>query len=392
MGFIEDFHRYTKEAESPTSYFHWTAVSILSATLRDNVYLKLGLQTVYPNLFILLLSKSSSNTRKGTPLKIAGYLLKELGNTHVLTGRKSFQGIIKRLSNVQQNGKKVVKGGSAILINEELAANLVQDPQLGDTLTDWFDYHKTWSNMLSSLETAMEINNVCVSMLSAANEANVDSLYDGKAIMGGLLARTLVVAEQKRRFKNSLMYTKLDFNDKNLLLYLEKVSRLKGPMQMSSKAKRSYDDWYNSVSDDDLSDSGIEGRISTIILKVSMCYSLSQSLDKTITEAHIKAAIQDCVGLISNARQIIMGRGKSATSSSGHKILMLLYEAEEYSLPSSQIIRDLFGDLSWLEFTDIREKMRNANITEEYEQNGDIYLRLTRQTIELFKKKLTKSK
>ena len=154
-NFINQFIEYTESAESPTSYFYWTAVAMVAAVLRDKVKLVRGLQTIYPNVYVLLLSKASSNTRKGTALKQGLRILEQVDACRILGGRKTFQGIIRRLNETYtpENGGDPIEGASCLLYSEELSASFVSDPQTLDTLTDWFDYHNRWDNVLSTFRS-----------------------------------------------------------------------------------------------------------------------------------------------------------------------------------------------------------------------------------------------
>ena len=390
-SYINAFLEYTKDAESPTSYFRWSAVATIAAALRDNVWLELGLQKIYPNVYILLLSKHSSNTRKSVPLKISLKILREADCAQVLDGRKSFQGLIRRLGKTEtelsSDGEEVrFKGGaSALLYSEELSANFVEDAQLVDTLTDWFDYHDVWSNTLSNVESIRELRKVCISMLSASNEANIDSLYNQRAAEGGLLARTLVVMESRRRKKNSLMYGRKAASIDPLVDQIRAISSLKGPFSITDDAKAEYDGWYNEIDDDKMSDTGIEGRIPTIILKIAMIYSAAEALDMTITKHHIQKAITDCVDLMVVTKRRMLGQGIQKNAASGKKILNMLWDSPGYQLQQYKVLQQLFGDMTKAEFDDFVEITAAGDIIKKVLIDGEIYLQLSERIIEKYK-------
>jgi len=361
---------------------------MIAAVLRDNVKLELGLQTIYPNVYILLLSKASSNTRKGTPLKIGLKLLQKVDATRIFSGRKSFQGILKGLAEVytRKSDGKVFAGASALLYSEELSSSFVQDQQLVDTITDWFDYHSRWDNTLSAMDSVRGLENVCITMLSAANEANVDSLYDRRAAKGGLLARTLVVAESKRRHKDSLMFAPKRADDNELFMRLKEISQLKGNFTLDEDAKVEYDKWYMSVEDEDFTDSGVEGRIGTIILKVAMIYSAAERVDKIITKRNIRAALDDCLGLMVNTRKLSTGRGTAPTAEISAKIMRSLFEAKDHTLKVQVVMRALLGEVTKESFDLAIETLQASALVVVVPVENEVCLVLQPIALEMYEK------
>src|SRR5574341_1265274 len=97
MEFISRFIDFTKEYESPTSFWRWSAYALIAAILRDSCFYHHGLYKTYPNLYIILLAESAEY-RKGGPFKPVSKLVRLLKNTKVIEGRASVQGIIDDLS------------------------------------------------------------------------------------------------------------------------------------------------------------------------------------------------------------------------------------------------------------------------------------------------------
>ncbi len=94
-NFLELYLKYTEGFESPTSFFRWSAIATVAATLRDNCYRKMGGDDdrLYPNLYVLTLADSSMH-RKAKPTGIAGDLVAAVGNTKLVRGRTSIQALL----------------------------------------------------------------------------------------------------------------------------------------------------------------------------------------------------------------------------------------------------------------------------------------------------------
>src|SRR6266542_6273361 len=94
--FVSMLLDYTKEYESPSSFWKWSAYSTIGALLRNNVFYKHGLESIYPNLYIVLLA-DSAEYRKGAPIKMAAKLIDALGHTKHLLGSTSKEALLEFL-------------------------------------------------------------------------------------------------------------------------------------------------------------------------------------------------------------------------------------------------------------------------------------------------------
>ena len=80
--FLSAYLAYTNNTEPPTSYHTWTALSMIAAALQRRVYIKWGYETIYPNMYIVLVGPSGK-CRKGTAMNVGKDLLKDLAGISV---------------------------------------------------------------------------------------------------------------------------------------------------------------------------------------------------------------------------------------------------------------------------------------------------------------------
>ena len=66
---ISAYLKYTEETESPVSYHTWTAVSMIAGALQRKCYMQWGLETIYPNMYIVLVG-SAGRSRKSLAINI----------------------------------------------------------------------------------------------------------------------------------------------------------------------------------------------------------------------------------------------------------------------------------------------------------------------------------
>src|SRR6266496_5863122 len=106
FGFVELVLRYTQQSESPRKFYYWSALSAISAVVKNNVYINRqgGRLKLYPNIFVLLVGRSG--LRKGPPINLARALVEAVDNTRVITGQISIPALITALQTAitKENG------------------------------------------------------------------------------------------------------------------------------------------------------------------------------------------------------------------------------------------------------------------------------------------------
>ena len=247
QDFISMFMEYNSEFESPGSFWKWSGYALVSAVLRNSVYHNTGNDILYPNIYVLLLADSAA-FRKGGSFPLVTELLTELHHTKIYDGRASIQALLEKLS-IDMAGKKgsPIRGGSALLLAEELASFFVADPQLIPMITNIYRSRKIYTYDLRG--NAFTVKDLCVSMLSASNEIHLRDVYDSRAVYGGLLGRTFLVKPDERRAPNSLLEVDASkYNTKDLLpRFLETLHKDLVP-----------DTWTLSIADNGSTDGSVE--------------------------------------------------------------------------------------------------------------------------------------
>lgn len=348
MPFTDNVLEFTKNYESPTSFWRWSSYAAVAAVLRDNCFRKQGESKLCPNIYVLSLA-SSAVYRKGEPVKLAEKLVKAVNNTKIIAGRASIQAVLEELARTETDKEtgKILDGGACFLSYPELAAGIVEDPAAVGILTDIYE-HKTEYKSILIGRGRQVIKNICVTMFAASNEDLLRSVYDTRAVFGGLLGRTFLIKPDEFRPANSL-FGEGDKSDelKDLVEDLKKISELNGHFEITREAEKAYDDWYKPFrkNQEKVADrSGITGRLHTGILKVAMLIA-AQRYELKIYELDILQAIEECTGLLQNYQTFIMSTGKSTTGEIGAIVLQTIYEAKNRILSRREILAK-----HWTEF------------------------------------------
>ena len=391
FNFVEKLLELTKIVESPTSYLEWAAYATIAAVLRHNVYYNFPARRtkIMPNLYVLIVGDSGS-TRKSTPLKVSHFLLKQVGNTKLIEGRVSIQGVLRDLAEIKQVEKPIrrsIKYASGILYSEELAAFFVKDPSVGSILTDIYDYKEEHPIVLKTQDT-VKLEKVCVNMLSATNSAFLQDMFTKTDLYGGLVGRTIFIMEDKARHKDlGLRDTGKDEDWNELISHLFYLSKLEGPIQLAEDALDFMEDWYNNT-DFTLSESktGFEPRAHTHALKLALIYAAcEEGFNLSVTKAHCERAIDTVTGLRKNYHKLVISVGYSQndTRQAMNDIAKILFLSPDGALSREEIMRRMFGRVDAESFEKAIATLSQSNLIELMGANRPQY-RLSaigRQTI-----------
>jgi hypothetical protein len=348
FNFISKFLELTKIIESPTSYLVWSAYITLSSVMRHNIYYNFPARKtkVCPNLYVILVGDSGA-TRKSTPLKICNFLLKQIGNTKLIEGRASIQGILKELASVQRIEKRIIKDASCLLYSEEFAASIVKDPSVTGILTDLYDYHDE-HNIILKTEDTLKLTKVCINLFSATNAAFLQDMFNKQDLFGGLVGRTFFIIEERARQKDlGLRDTATEQDWEPLVNHLRKLSMMEGEVIIKSDALDFIENWYNTTDFAKFeSKTGYEHRAHTHAMKLALILaSAEESFDRSIELKHITQAVDIVTGLRGNYHKMVatVGMSQNNTVQAVKDITLILFNNMEKALPKSEIMRALFG-------------------------------------------------
>lgn len=337
MNFLEEVLQSTIEFEAPQSFYYWSALSAISAVMKDSVWIQRHAYLAYPNIYVMLHARSG--LKKGPPINLAKDIVKRTGVTRIISGRSSIQGILKEMgTNESMPGGKIRFGGKAIayIVSSELTSSLVEDKAAATILTDLYDRNYNSDDWASLLKMeSFKLRDPTITMLTATNQAHSDDFFSQRDIQGGFYARTFIIYETKRNTINSLMTAPERTPDKDKLAeYLGKISLLKGPFKnfqntdgSLTPAAKYYDQWYinfcNTIDEQRIEDeTGTLNRFGDSVLKVAMLLSLSESSEMELTITHMENAINKCEMLIGNARRTTFGK-KGGAADLNQKTLII---------------------------------------------------------------------
>lgn len=345
-GFLKSYLEYTGKQESPQDFHFWLGLSNIACCLRKNCWTQQGYFKVYPNLYVLLVGKSAV-VRKSTALGIALSMLTEvLGEElNTFSQKGSTESFIHYLAELTA---KCGKSEAVLHVSEfaTLIGKCKNDPQLLETLTDYYDCPdspRSYSTLSRGIE---KIHGVCLNLQAGSTVDWLQSSLPANAIGGGFWSRMLPVRRDEPGERNAFPILSPEeirareccVND----LYI--ISKLKGEFTWTKEARSFYDDWYCGFLDEEQRNStqaldGYYGRKGTTVLKLAMILSASYDSTLQIQEGDIQTALK------------------------------LLSENEKYA-------KDLVSELNRTEVGETIEKVRNLIKREKKVGHSDLMRRV----------------
>lgn len=339
----------TMEAETPRSFIMWAGLSAISAIKKRDVWLDKYLYKLTPNIYVLLVAKSG--LRKTFAVnQIAKPLVESIGNTRIISGRNSIQGILRELgtSRTTEKGGPPLTDATAALFSGEFSNLVINDPSSLTILTDLYDshYNPEWENTLK--ESRDKLKNISLTMLGATNPEHFKDRISDIDIQGGFIARTLIIMEREKACINPLTEPpKIRFDINELIPYLQELAKLKGEFKWTNPAKSSFEKWYRDFSSKAREDkTGTAERLNDHVLKVAMLLSLARDTSLELHNTDMEMAIDLCTEFTTNSRIITDGTGKSQFSRQTSKVLDILLTTPGNRISRKRLLGLIYGDLS----------------------------------------------
>ena len=335
-NWLDSYLEYTDNSESPTSYHTWCGLSVIAGALQRKVYLKWWPQTIYPNLYVVLIGPSG-RTRKGVALGMAKELLKQIPGVTVApessSGKQSTILVMKRagLDFIDPMDNKTKRHCSVTAFSEELSVFLGQgDIAYLSSLTDWYDSKDDWE-----YETVGRgkdsIKGVCLNLVGGTAPDWMQSMIPPEAVGGGFTSRVIFVVEEEKRkvVPTPVMTEREKLLQKCLINDLERISKMAGEIVMTPATKELYASWYvdqdikasNGVlAVDDPRFAGYNERRSTHLRKILILCSAARTDTLVIDVEDFHKALMLLEDVEVNMHKTFGGFGRSRTSDSTEDI------------------------------------------------------------------------
>ena len=379
MDLIKELLSMTEEVETPASFIRYAGYCAISAILKRNVWLDKFAYKLYPNIYVLLIADSGK--AKGFSNVIASRLVDSVGNTRLISGRNSIQGILKELSTAttSSNGGPPTLESTCFLNSGEFVNFLISDPQSISILTELYDSNYITKYTSTFRSTGKEtLKDPYVVLLGSSNETLLRDALPDSATEGGFIARTILVKEEKKRTINPLTRAPLKKIDTlSLTPYLKEIAKLRGEFLWTSAARDFYEKWYRDFATRDFSDrTGSSNRLHDTLLKMSIIVSVSKRLDQKLELSDLQEAYDELIITKSKEKGIFLGPSvKTDWALKTKSVLKFIVDKEKIS--RLRILQHLYGIVNAEDLDKIVENLTQVKYITTSKEDKEVFYEIT---------------
>lgn len=394
MNWLELLIEETDFVETPKQWIYWSGLCTISAIVAPNVFVNKGAYKIRPNLYCLLIGRSGLG--KGFGPSVSKKLVNLVGNTRVISGRGSIEGIIKELSisKAREDGSIPFKDARGYLCSGEFASSLYEATHALTILTDLYDghYNAEWTNTLKN-SPIEKLRYPCITLLSGANQEMFDLAVDKAHLGGGFIGRTLLINADKRYRANSMIGNEVPEVDyEKLVVYLKELATLEGNIKWSKEAEDKYNEWFYPYRESIVEDkTGTHDRMNDHIIKVATLISLARKKDMVLEAEDIEDAVSACTSLSNTARKVAGMSGKSSIASHVKSFLAVIFASKDYEVTRHVALQKGFGDYDSSELDKVIQTLIDTRFIQQSGGGKTVTYRLTKTAIEWWERKTGKA-
>ena len=331
-SWLEGLKEFVEETESPRQYWLWGGVSTIASALQRKVWLRFGMEKIYPNLYVLLVGPPAQ--RKDAAVSFSRRILMDLGVPTAAdsSSKRRFTSSLEKTRETEQfylDGKPAMQCAMSIVSGEFSDLFAVNLKEMVECLTSVYDSRDIWKYETEG-KGQDKLYNVCVNLIAATTPEWIMDNLPASAIGGGFTSRFVIVYADKVYKRVTIPWVRdiedlfnPEQNEKQMKLYevlktdlMHIHSDLIGEFSWSREAYNLFDNWYKKVDEriKGVPDERLHpfvGRMHTIVLKTAMALRVGYSDKLLIEPPEVEAAIGLLEGVLATASDAFGGQGRS---------------------------------------------------------------------------------
>jgi energy-coupling factor transporter ATP-binding protein EcfA2 len=313
----------------PDTFIIWSALSLVGAALKNNVYFQIGTYTLYPNMFIVLVGPPGVG--KGASMNILEQMIIDTKPNQVvntLSDRITAERIIERIADGWSTAPQIKNMQFVLGKNDHNCLLFSSEIRVLLGASDWMleFLEEAWSKTTYEYQTKnkgnVAIDNMCCSLLAASvpdflRNVNREAHM---VITGGFSSRCLFIYAEnpskdlpfpeplKKNVKSKALYD-------NLVLDLQEIGTLRGEFVIDTGARLRFETFLRlnraaSSKDDSEAVANFRARIKAHILKLAMIFSVSRDNSLHISDMDMVNAIAEIQKILASLSKLFRGAGE----------------------------------------------------------------------------------
>lgn len=304
--FITAYTDYARDNYCPEHFHKWIGISLCAAVLERKVTLQQGIIRHFPNLYVMLVSHPGVG--KSTAINRGVDLLNMLRKDYhsmirIIPNQTTEAAMIEKMKIVEYfpmaEGRIQVPQSAGFFYADEASASALQNV-CGDfvaAMTQFYDCPQFFRKATVG-RGEVEIENVCMNMLSGSTFNYLKELVNERSVMGGFASRLLYIVSKDKVVREASWDVKdtRDYDYRNKLIEdLDKIHKLAGPMETTKDFKKCFEKYQPEFDRERFAlnsekHESILARKMTNLIKVAMICSISESDDLVVTGEHFERA------------------------------------------------------------------------------------------------------
>lgn len=333
---LTEFMQNTAWGEAPDYFYFWVGVATIAASLRRRVWLDMGTFTWYPNLYTILVAPPGI-VQKSSTSDLGMRLLKQIPGIHQGPSTLTWQSLYDAFLEVGDEfpiSPTETRTQFPLYINSsELGITLnMTDMDMVNQLIHMWDGYELKKRTRQDGELC--IPTPSLNLIACTTPSWIAENVPQYLIGGGLTSRMLFVyGEEKARYiAYPQQHMPSDYAERQgrLVRDLERISQNIGSFTLTPDAYKWGADWYehfHKVEAPKLDKTLVGGYIArkqTLVHKVAMVLSISQSDDLIITRELLERAVQLITQLEESMPKVYNKIGMTTDSQASLQVLAFL--------------------------------------------------------------------
>ncbi|MEM2125005.1 MAG: DUF3987 domain-containing protein [Candidatus Methanosuratincola sp.] len=347
-GFVKTYVDYAHNQESPPLFHKWVALSTIACVIGRRVWMSSGgneegYYTIYPNLYLLLVSPSGVG-RKSTAIELGFDLIEKSGiQLNIIKGKITPAKLMEKLVQAEMTNEKGL--AEVVVFSSEFRVftkGIMVESSLIEDLTHLYDCKRhSWE---TKHEGTYVIEKPCVNLLAASTPEWLTGGTAGDIMSGGLGSRLTPVATTTLWKKIAWAKKTRDEMEKEewLVHDLAEIRKLEGQFYITPEAERVFEEWYVTADEYRNHDPRLDAYYNKKhdqVRKVAMLLSLSQNDDLAVNERHVQAALMLFKELEKTITYAYSSVSWGESGKFNEKVLLKIKEMGERGITHSELMR-----------------------------------------------------
>lgn len=292
---INSFLEYTEGTEAPRLFRRWAAIGVISAVLQRRVWIKTRTGPIYPNDFILLVSKPGVG--KTNAINQAEHFLRKT-KVNILptsvTKEKLYIDLQAKAERRADPVLQIVTSSTGVALPDELGVFIRhKDFDFMSDLIKLYDCIKLFTYETKNAGSN-RLENVALTILGGTQPESLRKILPPEAFGMGFAARLILVYSSDRQKLGVFDEVDLDAAaETHLIADLQKIFEISGKYVYEEKAAGLIEDWYSSGMKPEPVDRRLESycqRRLLHLLKLCIIHAAARRQELIITERDVEDA------------------------------------------------------------------------------------------------------